>query len=215
MLNKIRTPLLAATALVLCSAAVQSAELAQNPGFETGDFTGWVQFPGGGVQTITSVNPSEGSFAANLNADSPNGVPIDNVIKNANLGIGQVNPGDEINISFDARGTTAAGGVAFAEFFSELDGGGVSDAILLGGAPLALNGDPDVWTTFAYTVFAGPDVSGGVTLQLKAGCGAVVGCVSDVYFDNVSVATSVIPVPAALWLFGSALGLLGWKRRKG
>jgi hypothetical protein len=24
----------------------------------------------------------------------------------------------------------------------------------------------------------------------------------------------VIPVPAAVWLFGSALGLLGWMRRK-
>ena len=28
------------------------------------------------------------------------------------------------------------------------------------------------------------------------------------------VATAVIPVPAAVWLFGSALGLLGWMRRK-
>jgi hypothetical protein len=25
---------------------------------------------------------------------------------------------------------------------------------------------------------------------------------------------SVVPVPAAVWLFGSALGLLGWIRRK-
>jgi hypothetical protein len=28
-----------------------------------------------------------------------------------------------------------------------------------------------------------------------------------------SLAPAVIPLPAALWLFGSALGLLGWKRR--
>jgi hypothetical protein len=25
---------------------------------------------------------------------------------------------------------------------------------------------------------------------------------------------SIIPIPAAVWLFGSALGLLGWMRRE-
>jgi hypothetical protein len=30
----------------------------------------------------------------------------------------------------------------------------------------------------------------------------------------VSVSAGVVPIPAAVWLFGSALGLLGWMRRK-
>lgn len=29
-----------------------------------------------------------------------------------------------------------------------------------------------------------------------------------------AIATSTVPVPAAVWLFGSALGILGWMRRK-
>lgn len=32
--------------------------------------------------------------------------------------------------------------------------------------------------------------------------------------DHLQVATSIVPVPAAVWLFGSALAGLGWMRRK-
>ena len=34
----------------------------------------------------------------------------------------------------------------------------------------------------------------------------------DLFFSP--VATDVIPIPAAVWLFGSALGLLGWLKRR-
>ena len=30
--------------------------------------------------------------------------------------------------------------------------------------------------------------------------------------DNISV--NIVPIPAAVWLFGSALGLLGWARQR-
>ncbi len=32
--------------------------------------------------------------------------------------------------------------------------------------------------------------------------------------DAVAIEVNVVPVPAAVWLFGSALGLLGWARRR-
>lgn len=213
MFKRMTLPIASALAMLLMAGSAQAAllELVDNGGFETGDFTGWTQF-NPGTQSITGVNPSSGSFAANADCSTPTGAPCDSLLKSANKGIGVVTPGQAITISFDYRGTTGPGGVIFAELFSELDGGGVSKTELLGGGPLFPNANPDVWTTAVFNTFLGPDVAGGVTLQLKSSCGAVVGCVADIFFDNASM--SVVPVPAAVWLFGSALGLLGWMRRK-
>jgi MYXO-CTERM domain-containing protein len=118
-----------------------------------------------------------------------------------------VNPGEQVTISFAAKGEGAIGGVAFAEFFSEIAGGGVSSSILLGGAPLALTNQ---YHTFNFTVNAGPDVSGGVTLQFAAVTGANPGSVSVLFIDNASV--SVIPEPAGAALLG--IGVLGALRRR-
>ena len=51
--------------------------------------------------------------------------------------------------------------------------------------------------------------SGGATL---AGGGNLFNGGADLAFRTYSAAA--VPVPAAVWLFGSALGLLGWMRRK-
>jgi hypothetical protein len=200
----------------MSAGAAQAApvELVTNGGFESGDFTGWTQFPNLGSQAISGVNPSSGSFSANLIST---GNPTNSLIKAANVGIGTVSAGQQVEISFDMRGTAADGGVVFAEFFSEIDGGGTSSAEILSGGPLFPNADPDVWTTFSFTTFAGPDVSGGITLQLGAVCGGAPTCVSNIFFDNASmtVESAVVPIPAAVWLFGSGLvGLVGVARRK-
>lgn len=197
-----------ATAVLLFSGSAQAVDVAVNGGFETGDFTGWTQFPSG-TQEVGGFDPTEGASAARLFNDVPASASL---IKNANVGIGVVNPGDPIEISFDARGALNNGGVAFAEFFSELDGGGTSASEILGGGPLAINPDPAVWTSFVFNTVAGPDVSGGITLQLTATTGGAEGSSADMYYDNIKI--NVVPVPAAVWLFGSALGLLGWVRRK-
>lgn len=201
----------AVTAVLLSAGAAQAAqtELAVNGGFETGDFTGWTQFPNLGTQEISTDNPASGTYSANLVAS---GNPTNSLIKQANVGVGIVNPGDEVMISFEMRGSTGDGGVVFAEFFSEVSGGGTSAAEILSGGPLFGSAD---WTLYEYTAIAGPDVSGGVTLQLGAVCGGASTCVSDIFIDNVSVSVSAVPVPAAAWLFGSALlGLGGLARKK-
>ncbi|NNK82964.1 MAG: T9SS type A sorting domain-containing protein [Flavobacteriaceae bacterium] len=173
--------------LLTFSIGFTQTEIADNGGFESGDFTDWTQFPSG-TQSVITTNPSEGTYCAELN----NTVLLSaSILKNANKGIGVVGPGQQVTITFDARGTLAGGGVAFAEFFSELTGGGTSSAVILGGGPLAINSDPNVWTPFSFTTTTGADVSGGVTLQLTATTGGA-GSVAQMFYDNISMTTTAV-----------------------
>ena len=166
------------------------AELVINGGFETGNLDGWTQFcdgPNNGTCAATMAQANTGAWSGNLVASVPalGGAPSFPLIKNANIGVGTVMPGQEITISFEMFGSLeGVGGVVFAEFFSELDGGGTSKSEILGGGPIFPTGE---WVNYTYTTTAGPDVSGGVTLQLKVDCGANAGCTVDAYFDDVSV----------------------------
>lgn len=199
--------IVSAFALVAAAGATANAgiELTTNGGFEAGDTSGWVSFPTPNSTFLITGDAFDGAFAAELfNNDPASGA----VIKQANIGMGVVTAGQEVNISFSARGSSAAGGVAFAEFFSEIDGGGVSSSVLLGNAPLSLTSD---WQTFNFTAIAGPDVSGGITLQFAAVTGADSGSVSVLFLDNVSV--SVVPAPGALALMGLG-GLAATRRRR-
>ncbi|MCC5822354.1 MAG: hypothetical protein LAT64_06435 [Phycisphaerales bacterium] len=202
-----KTTISAIAIIAASTTAFANIELTTNGGFETGDTTGWEYFA-----TPTSTffadasDPFSGNFAGNLTNLTDGSAAV---IKQANMGIGLVNPGDEITISFWAKNINGPGGVNFAEFFSELAGGGTSSAQILGGAPLFAS-DTD-WTFFEFTTFAGPDVSGGVTLQFTATTGAIIGSTSQLLIDNVSV--TVIPAPGAMALLGLG-GLMAGRRRR-
>lgn len=58
-----------------------------------------------------------------------------------------------------------------------------------------------------YRLLGTVNSAGGDSLQLQTQTGN-----NSIYTVNFS--TAVVPVPAAVWLFGSALGLLGWMRRR-
>jgi hypothetical protein len=91
-----------------------------------------------------------------------------------------------VTVSFDLKGSiVGTGGVIFVEFFSELTGGGTSQAGIIS-QPVPTSS----WVNYTIPVTTGNDVSGGVTLQLKADCGANAGCTVDAYFDNVSITTN-------------------------
>jgi hypothetical protein len=212
MFNKKCTKLVAAMGFTLFAGAAQAAfqDIAVNGDFETGDFTGWATFPGSlgaAGQTIVAGNPGS---AANLN--EPN--PAANIIKQANLLAGTWLGGETVDIQFDLKGSAGIGGVFFVEFFNELDGGGVGP----GSGILDVISNPTAnWTTYNYTTFADASATGGITLQLNSTCGADAGCFADFSIDNVSISADVsaVPVPAAVWLFGSGLvGLIGIARRK-
>jgi hypothetical protein len=210
MLQNKCSKLIAVIGISLFTGAAQAAfvELAVNGGFETGDFTDWTQFPGGGTQSITTVNPASGIYAGNMYLE---GGPSNNVLKQANLAAGLLAPGQTVSVSFDVRGTLADGGVLFAENFSELSGGGVSNNDL---KVISVSSE---WTHVSYDTVLGPDVSGGFTLQFAAVCGAATSCLADVFLDNISITADVsaVPIPAAVWLFGSGLiGLVGVARSR-
>lgn len=186
-----------AVAVLAVSTPVAAQELTTNGGFEDGTTMGWESFPTANSTFNISTDADTGSFSAEV---FNNDLASSAVVKQSNIGIGVVNAGDEISISFAAKGEGAVGGVAFAEFFSEIDGGGVSSAEILSGGPLTLTSQ---YQTFNFTAIAGPDVSAGITLQFAAVTGGAPGSVSVLFIDSVSV--QVIPAPAS----GAMLGMLG------
>ncbi len=111
------------------TSSLSAIELVGNGGFETGDFTDWQQFPQGWNPNGHDGQSSFVGFGRLTSTRRPPVHPSTTLIKSANRGIGQISAGQSVIISFDARGATGNGGVAFAEFFSEIDGGGVSDSV--------------------------------------------------------------------------------------
>jgi hypothetical protein len=70
ILSPIRCPLMFIAAAALSLAHPVSANLITNPGFETGDFTGW-EVGGFGDIGVDSSNPHSGSYAAFFGGGSP------------------------------------------------------------------------------------------------------------------------------------------------
>ena len=162
-----------------------------------GSLDGWTAvFGPPNIGTAVVDNSGQGGRAgtvARLNAAGQGTSGNDVLIVQGPIGAGTIQAGDTIDVSFDLYGSLAgAGGVVFVEVIF-LDGAGNDngrDFLRSDPTPYFPN---NTWTTYSGSVTAGTtfgggtaDVSGGVTLSLKASCGADVGCAVDASFDNVT-----------------------------
>lgn len=183
--------------------------LLSNPGFNTGDLTGWTPLNAATGATIsvlpTGGNPTDYAW-------------LNNTLEGYNLALSQstaagsvVGSGITVNYSFDLLGgNQAAGGVDFIHIFDENSVGGVisQGPGLLGPYFPSASG----WTTYtgSFTTVAGSD---HLYIEFDATTGANVGSMDQMGIDNVSL--SITPVPEPMTLSLAAMGMFGvWAIRR-
>jgi len=180
-----------------------------NPGFNTGDLTGWTPLNAGTGATVsvlpTGGNPTDYAW-------------LNNTVEAYNLALSQVTAngsvvgaGITVNYSFDLLGgNQAAGGVDFIHIFDE----NASGAVISQGPGLLGPYFPSTsgWTTYtgSFTTVAGSD---HLYIEFDATTGANVGSTDQMGIDNVSLSITPVPEPATLSL--ATLGILGlWAVRR-
>lgn len=186
--------------IVMCAAALVvavspvSANLLTNPGFETGDLTGWLALNTSGNAVITVESPDNGPSAPGThNAFLNNQAEALGLTLKQSTAPGSATAGT-VFYSFDLKlGQAALGGVFFVEIFAE----NAANAVI-GRAPLLGNFTPANWTTISGSFVAPPNTD-HLTIQFEAVTGAVIGSNSSMHVDNVDLNQGVVPVAPVSW----------------
>ncbi len=186
--------------LCLTATAGFATNVLTNPGFETGDLTGWQVFGLGANSSVTVVadnGPSQGGTHC---------VYMDNHAEALGLTMKQTTaPGTGapglVYWSFDLKaGPAAVGGVFFVQVFAEQTSGGiVATSGLLGNYATA------GWNNYSGS-FMAPATTGFMTIQFMCNTGAATGSISKMYVDNVAVSQQpIVPDEPTSW--GAVKGL--------
>ena len=123
--------------------------------------------------------------------------------------IGADNLGNTWSFSFDAKQGDITGSSSASAWIRVIDGGTTLGENLLDTTSLGFN-----WGSYALSLYIDPSWN-GKTLEFGVSSAATGYTASGVYYDNFNLSgTPAVPVPAAIWLFGTGLlGLVGIARR--
>ena len=205
---KNQTTTLAAATLALSMTASSFAALVPNGDFES-NFDSWqYEFGGGGSYTVESTGGNTDGYlrmgqasvwgSVAVSTDSP----VGGTLAEFGLDDGQTTA----DMSWDQKLFSGAGGGMGVKIESWSEVGVISDS----GDQIFGNTTAD-WENFSYSYTIAPGATRLKLVLLGVNTDSVMG------YDNVSItnATSAVPVPAAAWLFGSALaGLVAVRRKK-
>ena len=124
--------------------------------------------------------------------------------------IGANDLGTTWTFSFDTKQGDITGTSSASAWIRAIDGGNILAEDKLDTTSRGFN-----WESYVVSLYIDPSWN-GKTLEFGVNSAATGYTMSGVYYDNFSLAgTPAVPVPAAVWLFGSGLlGLIGVARRR-
>ena len=224
MLRKRLTGIAAVAVITLSAGTAQAANVFANGGFEIsggGDQAlGWTSAPGtGGYTRVCGGAGRTSDCAAQLMSPALNAA----VALQDSVAAGQTPlvAGSNPLFSFWAKGYEGDTGVLNYKL-SYLDDTG---AILSSSneQPIALNDNRDIWTQYNFDLGSVPAGANAAFIEFSQAIGPIgfdppsqmefEG--GTVFIDDVTLGVAAVPVPAAVWLFGSGLlGLIGVARKK-
>jgi hypothetical protein len=208
MINMKKQAFNAAAILALtASAASHSALLVPNGDFES-NFDSWgYEFGGGGSYTVEATGGNTGGYLQMGQASVWGSVAIstDNPVGGTLAEFGLTGE-TTANMQWDQKVISGAGGGMGIKIESWNETAVISDS-----GDQVFTNTGSGWETFSYNYTIAPGATRLKVVLLGLNTDSVMG------YDNVTAlnGTAAVPVPAAAWLFGSALaGLVAVRRKK-